>query len=429
MVLLIGATSSTQAQEVVAPGEKMLSLPADLTALITAAVQQHPAVGAAKATARAFGQEIAVAERAKWPALSVATEQTIGGPTAASQAMALRVEYTLWDNGAAKSRIQAATRAEAVANLQTALQQEDLAMQTINAWQAFGAAKRRVAATQKAEAVIEAFKAQMTRRVVARASPAIELDLVEARLLQTQVERMSAATAVNAAVRNLTRITGLLDLQERLAMADPDADAHVEQKRLSEFALDLEQIDKLALAQNHKLLKKVQLEGEQLAFQIKAREADLLPQAYARIEQPLANNTFTGSNQASYLVGLRYSPGAGFSSLLEVKALASRLEAQAFQTETALKEINNLIGDDQQLFEISIAHSKAQAAALEGSRLVLASYERQFQGGRKTWQDLLNVAREVAQNEVSLIDTIAAAKGAMHRLQVRLGAIEHLIQK
>ena len=427
MVLLIGATTSTQAEEGAGAGKKMFSLPADLTALITAAVQQHPAVGAAKATARAFGQEIAVAERAKWPALSVATEQTIGGPTAASQAMALRVEYTLWDNGAAKSRIQAATRAEAVANLQTALQQEDLAMQTINAWQAFGAAKRRVAATQKAEAVIEAFKAQMTRRVIARASPAIELDLVEARLLQTQVERMSAATAVDAAVRNLTRITGLLDLQERLAMADPDAD--VEQKRLGEFALALEQIDKLALAQNHKLLKKVQLEGEQLAFQIKAREADLLPQAYARIEQPLANNTFTGSNQASYLVGLRYSPGAGFSSLLEVKALASRLEAQAFQTETALKEINNLIGDDQQLFDISIAHSKAQAAALEGSRLVLASYERQFQGGRKTWQDLLNVAREVAQNEVSLIDTIAAAKGAMHRLQVRLGAIEHLIQK
>lgn len=59
---------------------------------------------------------------------------------------------------------------------------------------------------------------------------------------------------------------------------------------------------------------------------------------------------------------------------------------------------------------------------------MLASYERQFQAGRKTWQDLLNAAREVAQNEFNLSDAQSAMQGAMYRLQVRLGAIDVLRQ-
>jgi len=85
-----------------------------------------------------------------------------------------------------------------------------------------------------------------------------------------------------------------------------------------------------------------------------------------------------------------------------------------------------LIFDDQQTFAVSVAHANAQALSLAGSQRVLASYERQFQAGRKTWQDLLNAAREVAQNEFSLTDAQSTIQGAMYRLQVRLGAVSAL---
>jgi adhesin transport system outer membrane protein len=128
-------------------------------------------------------------------------------------------------------------------------------------------------------------------------------------------------------------------------------------------------------------------------------------------------------------VGLRYTPGAGFSTQLEASALAERLEAQSHDIDDATRTVTQLIFDDEQAFETSAAQAQAQVASLLGSQQVLASYERQFQAGRKTWQDLLNAAREVAQNEFNLSDAQSAMQGAMYRLQVRLGAIAVLNHK
>jgi adhesin transport system outer membrane protein len=59
--------------------------------------------------------------------------------------------------------------------------------------------------------------------------------------------------------------------------------------------------------------------------------------------------------------------------------------------------------------------------AVQGSRAVLDSYGRQFTAGRKTWQDLMNAVRELAQNQYNFVDTQAAMVSAMYRLQIRLG--------
>ena len=54
----------------------------------------------------------------------------------------------------------------------------------------------------------------------------------------------------------------------------------------------------------------------------------------------------------------------------------------------------------------------------------LDSYSRQFTAGRKTWIDLLNAVRELAQNQYARADSQAALAAAVYRLQVRLGATE-----
>ena len=66
-----------------------------------------------------------------------------------------------------------------------------------------------------------------------------------------------------------------------------------------------------------------------------------------------------------------------------------------------------------------------QISALEksvyGADLVLESYQRQFEASRKTWQDLLNAVRELAQNQYALADANARLMGARHRLEIRMG--------
>jgi adhesin transport system outer membrane protein len=59
--------------------------------------------------------------------------------------------------------------------------------------------------------------------------------------------------------------------------------------------------------------------------------------------------------------------------------------------------------------------------SVRGSDKVLESYQRQFQAGRKSWLDLLNAVRELAQNQYALADAKASMAAAMLRLQIRMG--------
>ena len=182
-----------------APAAAVPLLPAELSTLVTAAIRNHPAARSAQAKRRAALQDVAAAERSKWPTLTATTESKVGGATAASQAMTLRIEQTLWDNGAGDSRISAIATTADISALQVTLEQQDLAVQTINAWEAMLSAQRRLNAANVTVTVIEGFKAQMTRRVDSKASPTIDLALVEARLLQTQVERLAATNGLRMA--------------------------------------------------------------------------------------------------------------------------------------------------------------------------------------------------------------------------------------
>jgi len=90
-----------------ASAEAVALLPAELSTLVTAAIRNHPIAQSAQAKQRAALQDVAVAERGRWPTLTAITESTVGGAAAASQVMTLRVEQTLWDNGAGDARIAA----------------------------------------------------------------------------------------------------------------------------------------------------------------------------------------------------------------------------------------------------------------------------------------------------------------------------------
>lgn len=144
-------------------------------------------------------------------------------------------------------------------------------------------------------------------------------------------------------------------------------------------------------------------------------------QAYVRVYKPLGSNLAGANTGTTAFVGLRYAPGAGFAQFTEAQALATRVASAEQTIDAALRtELNTLQNDREEFFS---ARSRMQAveSAVAGSAAVLESYLRQFQGGRKTWQDLLNAARELAQSQYAEVDARASMAGAMYRLQIRLG--------
>jgi adhesin transport system outer membrane protein len=123
------------------------------------------------------------------------------------------------------------------------------------------------------------------------------------------------------------------------------------------------------------------------------------------------------------MVGLQYTPGAGFSSLAEARSATAAFESAQHVNEVARRDVLDAIQADwEQLRDVRQRLAILQEG-LEGSKAVLASYERQFVAGRRTWLDVLNAAREFHQTESTLSDLRASQVAIDYRLKLRLNEL------
>jgi outer membrane protein, adhesin transport system len=391
--------------------------PLNLPYLLEQASLYHPSMQAARLDARASTEDLLAVQRQRWPTVSAVLEQGISATTstAAPASRILRLEQTLWDSGRTSARIAEAEVFTSIGETRISLQAQTLALQAVNAWQNLLASRDRVAFAQATILKLSAYRDQIQRRIANEVSPAIDLELVQSRMLQTQVELTQAKTTLKAALTRLEQVSGVNDLARHLenlpAMSGLEATREVP-------AL-FSDTDWALAARAHPTVAKTRFEQKAAEQRILAKQAEQWPQIYARLDQPVANTNST--NKTSSFVGLRYTPGAGLSSLAEAKALSSRAASLEQGTEAAVREVFETMQTDREEFLNNRERIQALSTAVEGSGKVLDSYGRQFTAGRKTWQDLMNAVREVAQNQYALADANAAMLGALYRLQIRLG--------
>ena len=388
----------------------------NLTQLLDAASVSYPALLAARIEARASEHDVQAAERSRWPTLT-ATVESSGGHARSTPTRALQMDQTLWDAGRNTARISEAEVLAAIGQIKVQLQQQDLFVQVVSAWQNLIASSERAKAAQITMERLRGFQTQMRNRVLAEASASIELELVEARLLQTQVELTSAQSGLQVATSRLEQLTGEL----HLALRVPQAVYPLSLGETVAFDAQLTDTDWRLLATEHAVAAKARLEVVQMHHRREAKRAESFPQVFLRVYKPLGTLPANTETSASAFVGLRYTPGAGFAHLLEEQALATRLSASEQNVESAIREMQQTFQIDREEFVNARARIAALEKAVIGSVRVLDSYQRQFKAGRKQWLDLLNQARELAQNQYALADAQASMVGAMHRLQIRMG--------
>ncbi len=297
------------------------------------------------------------------------------------------------------------------------LQQQDLFLQIVSAWQAMVGASERTRAAEQTLQRLRAYQAQMRRRVAVEASPRIDLELVDARFLQTEVELTTALTSLQVATTRLEQLSGLVRLAPRVRMVAPPPTLRDTQT----FTERIQQTDWLFVASEHPVVAKARTEVAQVRQRLEAKKAEALPQVFVRSYQPIGAIPTSSDTRMSTFIGLRYTPGAGFSNLSEAQATASRITSAELAVEATLLEMQQTLQNDREEYINSRSRIAALEKAVNGSALVLESYQRQFEASRKTWQDLLNAVRELAQNQYALADAQASMIGAMHRLQIRMG--------
>lgn len=389
-----------------------------LAELYRAAMTENPSIRSAILDARAAGQDLEAVERQRWPTLSVVTESNTGS-VRNTPSSSVQIEQVIWDFGLLSARI-ANTQVLADASLvKVQLQQQDVMLQIIGAWQFLWSARERERVALRSMDRLKEYRKQMQRRVTEQASPPIDLELVDARLLQTQVELDTAQNTARVAIQQLERHTGLRGLVARVeGVSGLPGSEH-----LSTFGTFMTNADLKEAALRSSLVAKARLDANRAMKEYEAVRAQNLPTVYARSVQPLVK-TMNGVDYAtgmSTFIGLRYSPGAGFSTALQAQAMATRIAGSQELVQHAALDIEQVMRSDKEEFFSQAARIKSLEQSVKGSENVLVSYKRQFEANRKSWLDLMNAVRELTQNEYALVEARSGQVSAMHRLQVRLG--------
>ena len=390
--------------------------PLTLYELLDHASYFYPTLRAARVEARASNEDTSAIRRQRWPTVSVNTESHTGNLRSIPSS-AMQVQQTIWDFGRLSSRIDEAEAVEKTSLLNVYLQQQDLFLQIIAAWQNLLASRERMKVAEEALARLKAYQAQMRRRVEAEASPRIDLELVEARLLQTEVELTTAQTSLQVAVTRLEQFTGMEQLQLRVNAAPPLAGL----KDTATFAELMKATDWLYVASQSPLLAKARAQLRQAQMKLEGKKSEALPQVYVRAYKPLNTIPTSQDTSPTAFVGLSYAPGAGLSTYAEAQAMGTRVSGAQLAIESALLEVQQTLQSDREEFVNARLRISAIEKAVEGSELVMASYKRQFEAGKKTWLDLLNSVRELAQNQYNQADARGTLMGSMYRLQLRMG--------
>lgn len=388
-----------------------------LKELLNQANLSYPALQAVRLETRAALEELDAARRLYWPTVNAVIESNSSTTSATGPTRTLQVEQTLWDAGNVKSRIAESDTLTSLQTLKAALLKEEVYLQLANAWQNMLASKDRMEVAKQTIARLQVYQQQMQRRVRIETSPRIDLELANSRILQTQVEHTAALNNLKQAISRIEQYSGRTDL---MAMVT-DSNAAVATVSASGFSLVKITENLQSIIDQHPSVSKARAESLQSQNRLDQKKSEAWPQIYARISQPLSQPGAGYNTGPTAFIGIRYSTSTGFVNQLQAKALATRaLSAQEMVTAIAI-DLRQTLQVDQDEYLAALSRISALEKSVQGSDLVLVSYLRQFQAGKKTWQDLLNAVRELAQNQYALADARASLQGAIYRLQIRTG--------
>lgn len=368
--------------------------------LIASAVASHPAIQAQQAQQ---GSARAGVDSARWqfyPTPSIAVEQAHASASDSAYqgdgtVSTLRLQQPLWTGGRLTAGLQ---KAEASLNVSRASLDEvrqQLALRVVQTYGDWLAAHLKLKAHDKSLAVHVRLSELVKRRIKEGVSSESDLILAVARLQALASDIAVAQAQQDMALARLAQLLGrpveAAALQAMLAAPQP-------------LRAGLPSLLDQALAQNP-AIQKAQAQAQVQEAVIAERRADLAPEIYVRAERQYGNYAVRNSPSESRLfIGLNSRFGAGLSSQSNVEGAQAQHQAALAEIELQGRSVSEQILADHALATSSQTRLLALQASLQAAQDVSESYDRQFLAGRKTWLDVMNAARELAQTETQLAD-------------------------
>lgn len=408
------ATAESTTGEVAAPvsgSPETVGADLSIDEAFALALRVHPLVRAGQANVEAARSDTSAAKWQRAPSLSWTNQQLNSSDDGEQADNIFNVSQPLWAGGRITAGIDAAKAREQVAGAAKA--ESELALLDLVA-QTFSEAVRlgrrgEVAAANVAEH--ERLAAQIGRRVARRVSSKTDAALATARLRQATTERLVIDSARQTALANLRRLVGRPVGQ----LSSPP----LEQVPLE--SLDQALDDAIAYSP---ALRRLAAERDAVDSEADITKAQNFPTISARYEKT------TGGRFADdrLLLALEYQSGAGLSALSGYRAATRRVEAATASTAAARLDVE--IDVNGRYYEAAslLAQLLPAGEFASANASVKASYQRQYAAGRKTWLEVLNAQRELAQAQGALVDVEVGAWLARKRLALLTGDASVLAQ-
>lgn len=120
--------------------------------------------------------------------------------------------------------------------------------------------------------------------------------------------------------------------------------------------------------------------------------------------------------------------GAGLSNQSNLEAAQSQLAAATSEVQVQQRTLGEQLAADHAQAQSVVGRMVSMRAARVAVEEAAASYDRQFLAGRKTWLDVMNAARELAQTETQLAELQATEFLLSWRLQAYTRGIDALAE-
>lgn len=389
--------------------------------LIQASLFSYPSIRAQEALVRAAEGGASAARWQYLPTPSIGMERvassagsySFGDSTVAT----LRLQQPLWTGGRLTAGLAKAKAGVAVGLSSVDVARQDLALRVVQAYAEWSGGVARESAYEKSLQSHLQSQSQMLRRIKEGVSPQTDLLLVQGRIEQTRSELIVAQAQQSAALSRLSQMLARTVRADELrdSLAQPLPTGRVQDMVASAQAGSPNVARLVATA---RMQQKV----------IDERRADLSPEVYLRMERQYGNFSFRGAapeNRLFFGVSTRF--GAGFSAFSGVDAARASYEAALADIDTARVALSDQITADHLQLESGKQRLLTLKASLDSTVATSQAWNRQFLSGQKSWLDVMNSVREVAQVETQIADVNAAQLLLTWRLGVYVKGVDFLI--
>lgn len=310
----------------------------------------------------------------------------------------------LWAGGRLTAGLDAAKARAQSARYSVGEAQQGLAFSVTAAYQNFVQARGRQQVLERFLARLDGYQQSMQRRVEGGVSPSSDLELVRSRRSGARAKLIEAKATEDADLAQLSQLVG-----RRLTRAN----VQIEQSGATPVELE----DVVAHADDFSpTLRRLSQDIEANRGDAAVSKAAIYPtlSLVAQNEQIQSNLGQNSSN--TVMLQVQFTPGAGLSSRSQANSAQAQVEVAQANREAARADLESRVRSEYEN-QRSVMESQPDVEAnAKAAGNVLASYERLFNTGKRSWLDMLNAARELSDAEIAVMDLNAQRVTGRYRL-------------